>query len=87
MREIPIPSDQQRHFDAHCQKDGLHPDGFDVHAYGNEEGQVDSLEMAVRINQQEYKYATPAHEYGWISHFFLDLKRDTDKWNGDLAGS
>jgi hypothetical protein len=86
MREIPIPSDQQRHFAAYCHNDGLHPDGFDVHAY-SDEGQSGGLEMAVRINKQEYKYATPAHEYGWISHFFLDLKRDTDKWNGELAGS
>lgn len=86
MQEITIPSDQQRHFDAYCQKDGLHPDGFDVHAYGDE-GESGRLEMAVRINQQEYRYETPPHEYGWISHFFLDLKRDTDKWNGELAGS
>ncbi|WP_347554042.1 hypothetical protein [Robbsia sp. KACC 23696] len=81
VREIPIPIDQQRHFDAHCHDDGLHPDGFDVHAYG-EEGQADSLEMAVRINKTEYKYATPPHEYGWIARFFADLNRDTRKWDG-----
>jgi len=81
MREIPVPADQQQHFAEHCHKDGLHPDGFDVRAYSEDE-RAESLEMAVRINSREYRYVTPLRQYEWIPRFFADLNRDTRKWDG-----